>query len=156
MAQGDLALFNEFFLDLGKATHDLQAAGDTYFLAFVSEAIGSVPQTQTDPQLSDFTEVSGTNYTAGGNACATNSWTIAGAVSTYDVTDPAQWSQHAAGPADIKTAILYNKGKASPPGKAAICRIDMTTDGGTTAISLVNGNISVAFHTSGVFTITRS
>lgn len=74
-----------------------------------------------------------------------------GDVATYDATDPATWSQHASGPTNIKTAVLY----IDDANDYAVGFIDMTTDSGTTAISLADGDITVAFGASGIFTITN-
>ena len=60
MAQGAVTLFNEFPEELLKGTHDF----DTH--VFKLALITTLPTaTQATPQLADFTEVSGSNYTAG-------------------------------------------------------------------------------------------
>ncbi len=94
-------------------------------------------------------EVSGTNYTAGGNAIANPAYTQAAGTAKWDADDPATWLQNAAGPATIKTAVVYNDTDA---GKRAIGFIDMTADG-TTAISLIDGDITLTFGAGGIFTL---
>ena len=68
-----------------------------------------------------------------------------------DATDPATWTQHASGPTNIKTGILYY----DDANDYALGFIDMTTDAGTTAISLADGDITVQFNASGIITITN-
>jgi hypothetical protein len=135
MAQGTLTLFEEFSLNIGDgSSHDLDA--DTYKLALVSNSIVGMAATVT-PLLTDFTEVTGTNYTAGGEALTTT-WTEAAGVADFKHTGGTiTWSQHASGPTNIKTGIIYNT-----TGSFAICFIDFTTDGGTTTIRIVDGDIT--------------
>src|SRR4051812_40307058 len=54
-------------------------------------------------------EVTGTGYTAGGNACATPTWTgpDGSGLLTFDASDPSTWSQNASGFSNGRRAILY-------------------------------------------------
>lgn len=152
MAQGDFTVFNAFKESIGESLLDLET--DTFKLAFIS----TVPTaSDADPRWGaggstnlSSDEVSGTNYTAGGNTLANPAYTESSGTATWDTDDPATWSQHASGPTNIKTGIIYDD---TDTGKRAIGFIDMTTDGGTTAISLANSDITVQVNASGWFTL---
>ena len=136
MAQGTLTLFEEFSLNIGDGTHDL--AADTFKLALIT----TLPTASlATPALGDFTEVSGTNYTAGGETLTTT-WTEAGGVSSLRHTGGTiTWTQDVAGPDNIVAGVIYNDTNV---GKEAICFIDFTTDSGVTPISLQDGDIQWA------------
>ncbi len=92
-------------------------------------------------------EVSGDNYTAGGNAAATPTWTLASNVWTFDAADPATWSQHATGFATARYAILYlDTGTAGT--STLVAYANLGADKGNVA-----GDLSVAFAATGVFTL---
>ena len=145
MAQGTLTVFEEFRKFIGDGSHDLDS--DSFKVALITTIPTAADAT---PDLADFTEVTGTNYTAGGEAAAAT-WVEAAGVATWDLADVG-WTQSGAGPTDIKAALLYNTTHAGT--NDAIAFIDMTVDGGTTPISLVDGDINIAFNASGVFTLT--
>ena len=148
MAQGDLTLFNEFSLQLGTGEHDLNAT-DTIKVALIDNTTVPTASTTT-PTLADFTQVSGTNYTAGGATATTPTFTVvSGSTYKFDA-DNVSWTQNAGGPTDIYYGIIYNDTNASD---MAIGFIDMTVDSGTTPISLAAGNISINWNASGVFTL---
>ena len=157
MAQGTLAIFNRFKDDLGEKLHNLET--DSFKVALVTLQVGGSPTisaADSDPRWGaggatnlSTSEVSGTNYTAGGNATANPTYTELAGTAKWDADDPATWIQNAGGPTDIKTAVIYNDTDA---GKRAIGFIDMTADG-TTAISLVDGDIALAFGSGGIFTL---
>jgi len=156
MAQGTLTVFSDFMVAFLEAKMDLETAA--LKVAFVSDSQATWTKATADPRWGaggttnlSTNEVSGTNYTAGGNAAANPSVTETGNVATYDADDPATWVQHASGPTNIKTAILY----IDDANDYAIGFIDMTTDSGTTPLSLVDGDITVQFGASGIFTITN-
>lgn len=54
-------------------------------------------------------EVSGTGYTARGNACATPTWSgpDGAGLLTFDASDPAIWTQNAAGFSNGRRAVFY-------------------------------------------------
>lgn len=145
MAQGTLALFELFAKHIGDKSHDLDVATDVYKVMLVSEQVGGTPTIapgDASPDSSDYTEVVGTNYAAGGETI-TISWTEAAGVATWQVTSGTiTWSQHAAGPTDIKTAVIYNSSHLG--ANDAIGFVDMTADG-TTAVSLVDGDVTLTF-----------
>ena len=144
MAQGDLTVFEEFRLYIGDGSHDLNS--DSFKVALITTLPTAAAAT---PDLADFTEVSGTNYTAGGESSAAT-YTEAGGTATFDLAD-VSWTQHASGPTNIVAALIYNTTHAGT--NDAVAFIDMTTDGGSTPISLADGDISITFNASGVFTL---
>lgn len=144
MAQGDLTVFEEFRLYIGDGSHDLNS--DSFKVALIT----TLPlASAATPDLGDFTEVSGGGYTAGGEASAAT-WTETGGTATFDLAD-VSWTQNGSGPTNIVAALIYNTTHAGT--NDAIAFIDMTTDGGSTPISLQSGDISIAFNASGVFTL---
>lgn len=149
MAQGDLSLFNEFSLELGSATHNLAAGGNTVRVALIT-ALPTV--TQTTPTLADFTEVTGAGYTAGGVDIGTNQTltVVSGSTYRYDSTTNPSWSQNGSGPTNIVAGLIYNDTDGSDK---AIGFVDLTTDGGVTPVSLQAGNVSITWNASGLFTI---
>lgn len=147
MARGDLVVFDKVPLHLGEEVHTLNAA-DTIKCMLSSTAVGSITGQET--ATSSFTEVSGDNYTAGG-ATLTCTYGESSGVTTFDSTTNPSWTQHATGPNDIRTAIVYNATAAGV--KDVLCYVDMTNDG-TTAISLRDGDISITWSGSGLFTFT--
>lgn len=156
MAQGTLVVFSDFITAVCEGNINLETA--TLKCAFVSDSQATFTKATADPRWGALgvtnlstNEVSGTNYTSGGNTCANASVTETGDVVTYDADDPATWTTNASGPTNIKTAILY----IDDANDYAVGFIDMTTDGGTTALSLADGDITVTLGASGIFTITN-
>ena len=144
MAQGDLTVYEEFRLYIGDGSHDLNS--DTFKVALITTLPTASDAT---PDFADYTEVSGTGYTGGGETAAAT-YTEAAGTATFDIAD-VSWTQNGAGPTNIKAAIIYNTSHVGT--NDAVAFVDMTTDGGTTAISLVDGDISITFNASGVFTL---
>ena len=143
MAAGDLVVFNEAKQNIGNGLLDLSVTTD-FSLALITTLPTAADLT---PDFADYTEVSGTNYAL---VALTTSWVEAAGTVTFDSSVNPSWTQHAAGPTDIKAALVYSETAA---GEDALCFIDMTTDGGTTAISLVDGDISITFAGTGLFTL---
>lgn len=103
------------------------------------------PAAATDTIFSGISanEVTGTNYTAGGDTASGQTVTLAGGVVTFDIADNT-WAQHAAGFADARYVVLY----ASVSGRL-ICYHDFVTDKGNVA-----GPFTVEMDALGVFTKT--
>lgn len=147
MAQGALTLFQQFSEDIS----DTFALGDdTFKLGLITTIPTAADAT---PAWADYTEVSpiGTSYVAGG-ATLTTAWGPQSSGTCYwDATGaPAvTWSQDAGGPTNIKGGLIYAS-SAVTPTNTAVCFIDMTTDG-STAISLVTGDITWTPHANGMF-----
>lgn len=97
-------------------------------------------------------EVSGTNYTAGGNAMANPVVALDGSGNvSVDFDDPATWSQHASGFNDGRRAIIYiDRG-----GAASADELIAYTDDFGAAKGNVDGDFSVAVNASGLFTGAR-
>ena len=145
MAQGTFTLFEEFSANLGAGVHNFSS--DSFKVAMIT----TLPlASQATPAFGDFTEVTGTGYTAGGVALTT-SFVEAGGVSTFDASTNPTWTQNGAGPSNIIAALVYNDTEA---GKAAVGFVDMTTDAGSTPVSTQNGDITITWNASGLFTIT--
>jgi hypothetical protein len=149
MARGDLTVFEELSLDLGKAYHNFSS--HTLKLALIDNT--SAPTAaDTTPTWGDYSanEVSGTGYTAGGATLSGVTWTEASGVATLDDTGNVTWSQNGAGPTNIYWAILYNDSQTSP-ADPALCFLDM---GGP--VSLQDGDVSIQWNASGILTVTVS
>lgn len=72
------------------------------------------PNRATHQYHDDLTnEVTGTNYTAGGNEVANPAVTVAANVITFDADDPATWAQDGSGFNDGRIAVLYKDSGAS-------------------------------------------
>lgn len=147
MAQGDFTLFEEFALNLGDGSHDLNS--DTFALILIT----ALPNAnQATPDRADFTEVTaGGGYTAGG-INLTTTYTEAGGVATFDSSTNPSWTASAGSPTNIVAGLLVNNTHSGT--NDAIGFVDLTTDGGTTPISLVAGDITVTWNASGIFTVT--
>lgn len=147
MAQGTLTTFEEFRKYLADGSHDLD--NDTFKCMLITNTTVPTAATAT-PDSADFTEVSGGGYTAGG-VTLTVTWTEAGGTATFDSSVNPSWTQNGTGPTNIYYAIIYNSTHAGT--NDAVAFIDMTTDGGTTPISLQAGDINITFNASGIFTL---
>lgn len=156
MAQGTNLAWNALTEYLGDGTLDMD--GDTFKCKLSSVGVGTTPfiQTKALPKSADATEASPAtgNYTAGGETLTTVAWTLAGAVTTFNADDVVI-NSHASNPTDVKTAMIFSE-TATQTVDAAVCYIDLTTDGGTTAIDLTTTNLTIQFGGSGIFTVTRS
>lgn len=148
MAQGTFTLFEEFRKTIADGSHDLDS--DSFKVMLIDDTTIAVAATAS-PDSGDFTEVSGTGYTAGGEAI-TCTYTEAAGVATFAVSSGnTVWSQNGAGPTDIEQAIIYNTSHAGT--NDAIGFIDMTADAGVTPISLQDGDITITWNPT-LFTLT--
>lgn len=155
MAQGTLVIFSDWELAVKKQLVDPEG---TLKMAFISVSQATLAKDDPDPRWGaggttnlSTNEVSGTNYPAGGNACANPVNTETGDVIKYDADNPAAWVQDGSGPSDIKTGILY----IDDANDYAMGFIDMTADGGSTAISLIDGNITYEHGAGGIYIVTN-
>ena len=160
MAQGTLALFDEFSESVGDGRIDLDT--DTFKIAFVTLQVGGTPSiAKTDAvpcwgaggttNLDTSEVAAGGGYTAEGEALTSVTWSQTSGVATFDAAD-VTWTSSASGdPATIKTAVIYSD---TATNKDCVGFIDMTADG-TTAICLLSGDITVAFGANGIFTLTN-
>jgi hypothetical protein len=97
-------------------------------------------------------EVSGSNYTAGGNAMINPVVSLSGAgLVTVDFDDPATWAQHATGFSNGRRAVVYvARGGLSSADELIGYTDDFGADKGN-----VDGDFSVAVNASGLFTGAR-
>jgi hypothetical protein len=97
-------------------------------------------------------EVSGDNYTAGGNTLANPVVALDGSGNvSVDFDDPATWSQHATGFSNGRRAIVYvDRGGAASADELIGYTNDFGADKGN-----VDGDFSVTVNASGLFTSAR-
>jgi hypothetical protein len=146
MAQGDFLLFEEFRKNIADGSHDMDSNSFSLILITTLPTVAAAT-----PDRADFTEVTaGGGYSTGGIALTT-SYVEAAGTATFDSTTNPSWTASAGSPTNIVAALLVNDTHAGT--NDAIGFVDMTTDGGTTPISLVAGNITVTWNASGVFTL---
>ena len=140
MAQGTAALFNEFSEQLARGNHAF--ATNTYRIKLIT----TLPVvTQTTPTISDFTEVSGGSYAS---VVGTIAISRVNGQTTVDITNNPTWSQDGSGPTNIKAAVIDDT-----TANKLVGFIDMTTDNGTTPVSMQAGDVSLTFNASGFLTI---
>jgi len=111
------------------------------------------PNQNTHDFFNDITnEVTGTNYTAGGNACASPGWTgpDGSGVLTFDASDPATWLQNASGFSNGRRAILYYDTGVAATSRLVGYSANFGADSGNVA-----GDFTVTINASGIYTSTR-
>jgi len=151
MARGSLLVFDAtpgYLRD-----KDIDIAGGTWKCALISNSVASLLVSETNPALAstNITQVTnGGGYTDGIALTLDNSdsdGTVTMKLNTTTHTDgKISWTKAAGSPTNIKTAVVYDDA-ATTPANAAICYIDMTEDGGTTAVNLVSVDIDITFGT---------
>jgi len=147
MAQGTVVIFEEAKKNMNlsaaasDATNGVNLDADSFKIMLVSDDIDTILASTATPDSGDFTEVSGTNYTAGGET-ATINVTESGGTVTIALGSAVSWtSPGTGGPADIRSAILYSTTHSG--SQDAFCVWDMTTDSGTTPLDLDLGDITI-------------
>jgi hypothetical protein len=147
MARGDVVVFEEA---MAKMLDGDWASTDHFYLAICDNTSAPSASLAT-PTLGDFTEVgaSGT-YVTGGTDLGTlaDLVTEAAGVVTFDSSVTPSWAQNANNDNDAYWGIVYNYTDA---GKDALLYIDL---GGPVDMSA--GDLTVTFHASGLFTITKA
>lgn len=148
MAKGTQKIFDAF---IGYIEDQDVAYADQWALALLSDPITALLVTETNPALgsTNCNEVSaGGNYPAGGiNLTLAN--TLSGGIRTMKVDTGIhaggviEIASDPAGPTNCKTALIYDK-DATTPADAAAAYIDLTEDGGTTAVDNSAVTIQVA------------
>ncbi len=101
--------------------------------------------------FSQFTEVVGTGYTAGGET-SNSTWVRAGNVTDLGMANVG-WAQNAAGPTDIRVAVIYDDDASLAGSEDVITVIDCTSNG-TTPVSLVAGALNINLSTNAVLKAT--
>ena len=150
MAAGDITLFNEFKEDVGQKIHNLSS--DTFKLGLVTNAVTPAAST-ADPRwgaggstnLSSSEATPGGNYSAGGPALASSTWSETGGTATFDAAD-VTIAQNASNPNNARWGIIYNDSSA---GKEAVAFVDL---GGVT--DLTAGAFQITWSASGIFSLT--
>lgn len=143
-----IATYNDYLF------HQFGGAGATQMVDWDADTIKVmlvtatyVPNYVTHQFKSDITnEVTGTNYTAGGNTLTGTSVAEAAGTTTVDAADTT-WLQNAGGFTDARGAVIY---KDSGVGTTSTLfgYIDFVTDKGN-----VNGDLTVSWNASGIFTV---
>lgn len=110
-----------------------------------------------DQNLHDFwndanaNEVSGTNYTAGGNALSNFTITLSGAgLVTIDSDDPAQWAQHASGFTNGRRFIVYHD-----TGTATTSELIAYSDAEAADFGNVSGPVTLQLDAGGIYQSAR-
>lgn len=97
-------------------------------------------------------EVSGTGYTANGNACGSPGLSMDGSGNiTYDASDPATWAENAAGFSNARRAILLFDTGTGSTSRLAAYSDDFGADKGNTT-----GDFSIVLDAAGIFTSART
>lgn len=150
MARGDLKTFDYYPYNAGLKLYNNST--DSFKYAIVTDTYASISKAAVDPTLASFTDApAGGNYTAGGNALAGAAWTIgtvAAGVTALDFTDVSMLKS-AGNPTTGRTVLIIN----STAGNRCYHAIDLTTDG-TTAVDLVNNDLTIAFNANGTVNAT--
>ena len=135
MAQGSVVAFEEFVADVGLKVHNLNT--DTHKISLHNV----LPATDADAKYATFsaTEVSGTNYTATGET-ANITYAESGGTATLTLGTDVTWTQNGSGFTTAEAALVYSDSAAA---KEAIATVDITVDGGTTPISLQDGDVTI-------------
>ena len=148
MAAGDSKLFNDFVLKVNQGDYN---DADTLTLAFVSNIYSSISSDLTNPNLSNVTVTSGGNVNTAYNlANVTVSRTAA--VANFAADNIPVISSNASNPTDVRCAVIYNNTSASDD----LYKIyDLTTDG-STALDLVNNDLTFTFNGGQLITATNT
>jgi len=119
----------------------------TTIKAAIVTSVYSVDQ-NTHDFFDDITnEVTGTNYTAGGNVVANMTVTMnASGLVTIDGDDPTTWAQHASGFSNGRRAILYNDTGTASTSRLIAFSDDFGADKGN-----VSGDFSIQLDAAGIF-----
>lgn len=137
MSQGDITIFNEFRLELGKKSHAMPS--DVIKLGIVTSAAAPAAA-QTTPTWADFSanEVdAGTSYSLGGPTLAARTWALDGNGDVKFDADDIVVAQDATGFTDGRWGILYN---STNPTDMAIGYIDLGGD-----VSIQGGPLNINF-----------
>jgi hypothetical protein len=96
-------------------------------------------------------EVSGTNYTAGGNVMSNGAVTVDGSGNvTVDLDDPATWTQDASGFSNARRAIIYHDTGTASSSRLIGYSNDFGSDQGNDS-----GDFSISVNASGLLTSAR-
>ena len=146
MAQGTVTVFEEAKKNMNYSAAAVDLAGinldaDAFKIMLISDDIDTILASLATPDSADFTEVTGTNYTATGNAATVNVVEAGGTVTVSLGANVVWTSPGTGGPADIRSAIIYSTTHTGTADTFAVW--DMTTDSGVTPLDLDNGDITI-------------
>ncbi len=147
MGQGTFMVFDEFLpranysASAVDATNGVCINNDSFKIMLISDDIDTVLASLATPDSGDFTEVTGTNYTAGGEAATVSGVEAAGTLTIALDANVAWTSPGTGGPADIRSAILYSTTHTGTSDAVGVA--DMTTDSGLTPLDLDNGDVTI-------------
>ena len=145
MARGDVVVFDEFKENISSGSINL--ATDNINVRLITNAVVPSAASAT-PDSADFTEVTGGTYAE--KTSVGKTWSETAGTATFALSGALTWAQDAgAGPTNIYYALVYSATHAGT--EDAIAFIDMTDDGGTTAISLQDGDITI--NAGNIFTL---
>ena len=118
---------------------------DTLKMALVT--VANVPDVALDDFWDDLsaTEVSGTNYTAGGETLANVTVTLSTGTVTFDNTVDITWSQNAGGFTDARHVIVYKDSAGASSTDILILTGDFGADKGNVA-----GDLTIEFDANGL------
>lgn len=110
------------------------------------------PTVASDDFISDVdaAQVTGTNYTAGGNVINNKTVTLNTGTVTFDADNPATWSQSGAGFSNARYAVMY-KDTGTNTTSPLICYHDFGSSKGN-----VDGDLSIQLSASGIMTLSSS
>lgn len=130
----------------GEFTAFVDHDADTFKISL--HTVAYVPNRATDDYFDNATnEVSGTNYTTGGNACANPACTVSSNVVTFDADDPATWPQSGSGFNDARIAVLYKS-----TGTAGTSNLVAYNDFGSSKGN-VDGDLTITLDAAGIATL---
>ena len=147
MAAGSFTVYNIAKEKIVRSTIDMDT--HTFKVALVGSNAAlsaSFAGTSTNCQLSDVTQITGTGYTAGGNA-TTIAVSRSGGTVTVDTSDTT-WTSATI---TAKGAILYDDTAANDD---MVGFMDLDTTSGTSTVSSSGGDFTIVWNASGLFTLT--
>jgi hypothetical protein len=171
MAKGTLTVFNDvagWLMETGSVNAFQWLSSGNWKLALISDGVNNLTATEQNPWFNpggtgstNITEVAaGGSYTSGGQVLSTlpsaaaedtaSDGIVVFRLNTATHTNGlVQWAQDNAGPTNIKTAVLYDNNTDFTPSRPGVAFIDLTEDGGSTAVSLASSGIDITFGTGG-------
>ena len=147
-----LNLFDEYRNTVADPTRAAAVAGTLKLAIFLSFTPDQNLHNFYDDLVPGTNEVTGTSYTARGNACATPTWTgpDGAGLLTFDAGDPAQWAQNAGGFTLGRRAILYYDTGIDTTSTLVAYSADFGADVGNVA-----GTLDITFDAAGIYTSPR-
>lgn len=111
---------------------------------------GTYTQSDAHDYFDDITnQVTGDNYTAGGNVMSTGTVVLSAGTVTVDIGDPATWGVHATGFSTGRRAIIYHDTGTASTSRLIGYSADFGADKGN-----VDGDFTITVNASGLFTNT--